>query len=146
MVSNEFPLFPRPAVAVLVERKGKLLVVLRGNPPAKDTWSLPGGSIELGETVLEAAEREVGEETGVQVKAEDMVTYVDAIYRQGEAVRFHYVIIYVAARYVGGEVSPGDDAKDAGFYSIEELNTMPVEKKTLEIINRLWMERRGRGG
>ncbi len=137
MSVNEFPGSPRPAVAVVVVRKGKVLMVLRGNPPAENTWSLPGGSIELGEEVAEAAVREVREETSLVVEALGPVTCEDAIYRDGGRIRFHYVIIYVAARYVSGEVRAGDDARDAGFFSLDELREMRVEKKTMMILEGL---------
>ena len=135
---NEYPSEPRAAVSVLVQRNGEILVVLRGNPPAEETWALPGGSIELGETIYEAAERETLEETGVRVRAMKPLTAVDAIYRDEDgAVRFHYVIVYMLASLISGEPVAGDDVKDARWMTLEELEEYMVEKKTLEILKGL---------
>ncbi len=135
---NEYPSEPRAAVAALVRRNDKILVVLRGNPPAEETWALPGGSIELGETIYEAAERETLEETGVRVRAIKPLTAVDAIYRDEDgAVRFHYVIVYMLASLISGEPAADDDVKDARWMTLEELEEYMVEKKTLEILKGL---------
>ncbi len=134
---NEYPSHPRPAVAVLIQRKGRILAVLRGNPPARSTWALPGGSIELGEGLMEAAAREVMEETGVKVEPLRVITAVDAIYKglkeRGE-IRFHYVIIYVEARYIEGVPAPGDDVTMAQWLTLDEMRERGAEPATLNLL------------
>ena len=103
----------------------KALMILRGKPPSQGLWSIPGGSVELGETLQQAAEREVFEETGVIVSAKEPVYTFDHIEKdENERVRFHYVIIDLTADYVSGEPVPGDDALDARWVSLEELDEL----------------------
>ncbi len=110
-------------------------MVLRGTPPARKTWSLPGGKVRIGETILEAAEREVWEETGVSVKAEKVLTAVDAIYEDGSGgILYHYLIVYVCASYHGGEPEARDDALDARWVPRTEFDSLVIEARTRETI------------
>jgi ADP-ribose pyrophosphatase len=138
IIENEYPSVPRPAVGVVVKGPGgRILMVKRGKPPAEDLWSVPGGSIELGETIFQCAEREVLEETGIRCQAFRVCDAIDAIYRDEKGiVRFHYVIVYVLARYQAGTVFAGDDAVDAGWFSMEEIGRMNTPGRTVELIKR----------
>ena len=132
-----YPDSPIPAVAVVVKRDDEFLMIKRGKEPRKGTWTVPGGSIELGETLNEAAEREVMEESRLKVKALKSFTAIDAIYRDTEGkLEFHYVIIYVEAEYLGGEPAAGDDATEVRWVSRREIKEgFPnAEPGTLRII------------
>ncbi len=97
-----------------VFNNNKVLLVQRGKPPAEGAWAIPGGSVKLGETLQQAAEREILEETGVTIKARDPAYTFESIQRdETGAVRFHYVIVDLNADYVCGEPKPDDDALDA---------------------------------
>lgn len=132
-----YPDSPIPAVAVVVKRDDEFLMIKRGKEPRKGTWTVPGGSIELGETLNEAAEREVMEESRLKVKALGAFTAIDAIYRDTEGkLEFHYVIIYMEAEYLGGEPAAGDDATEVRWVSRKEIKEgFPnAEPGTLRII------------
>lgn len=137
-MSTEYPEAPRVAVGALVLHEGRLLVVERGKPPAEGVWALPGGSIELGETMAEATEREVLEETGLVVKAGRVVHSFDAVVRDDDGrVRFHYVILDLECEYVGGEVRAGCDARDARFVTREEFAKLRSSRATVDLVHRV---------
>lgn len=126
------------AVGAVVFRDECVLLVRRGQPPAEDLWAIPGGSVEIGETLQEAAEREILEETGVQIRAAEPIYTFDAIDRDAAGrVRFHYVIVDLAADYVRGEPSPGDDAVEARWVSAREINGLTVSATTSKLLKRL---------
>ena len=130
-----YPDQPQVAVGAIVFKDDKVLLVLRANPPAKEQWAIPGGRVELGETLQKAAEREIKEETGIIIRAGEPVLTFDVIDRDdAERVRFHYVIVDLAADYISGEPQPGDDALDARWISPEKLNTLPVSPTTLKLL------------
>lgn len=134
----EYPDRPRVAVGALVLRDGRLLVVQRGNPPAEGVWALPGGSVELGETLAEATEREVVEETGVVVKAGAVVHAFDAVVRDDDGrIRFHYVIVDLACEWVSGEAVAGGDARDARFVTRDEFATLRSSRATVDLVRRV---------
>lgn len=130
-----YPDQPQVAVGAIVFKDDKVLLVLRANPPAKEQWAIPGGRVELGETLQEAAEREIKEETGIIIRAREPVFTFDVIDRDdAERVQFHYVIVDLAADYISGEPQPGDDALGARWISPEKLNTLPVSPTTLKLL------------
>jgi len=139
LIENEYPEMPRPAVAaVVVSPDRRILMVKRGKPPAQDMWSVPGGSIELGETVFESAKREVLEETGIVCNPKRVCDVIDAIYRdESGAIRFHYVIVYVVAGFLHGRIKAQDDAVDAQWLSIEEISGLETPGRTLELLQKI---------
>lgn len=133
--SNEYPPRPRVAVGAVVFNDNKVLLVQRGKPPAEDLWAIPGGSVEIGETLKSAAEREIFEEAGIRIRAGEPVYTFDAIVRDRKGrVRFHYVIVDLMAEYVSGEPLAGDDATGARWISADELNKINVSSTTLELL------------
>lgn len=132
---NVYPNHPRVAVGAVVFKGDRVLLVRRGQPPAEDLWAIPGGSVELGETLQAAAEREIFEETGIQIRAAQPIYIFDVIERdETRHIRFHYVIVDLAADYVSGELSAGDDAVEVRWISAEEINSLSVSSSTLELL------------
>lgn len=132
---NDYPGHPRVAVGAVVFKDECVLLVRRGQPPAEDLWAIPGGSVEIGETLQEAAEREILEETGIQIRAAKPIYTFDVIDRdEAGKIRFHYVIVDLAADYVMGEPSPGDDAIGAHWVSAQEINGLEVSAATLKLL------------
>jgi ADP-ribose pyrophosphatase len=125
MVSKIYPDAPRVAVGAVVIYQDKVLLVLRNQPPAKDMWAIPGGSVHLGETLQTAAEREVLEETGLRVKAGEVIYTFDAIVHDQEGrIQFHYVILDLKAEALDPTqpLLPADDASDARWFSLADLD------------------------
>ena len=132
---NAYPRRPQVAVGAVVFHRGRVLLVRRGRPPAEGQWAIPGGSVELGEPLQRAAEREVYEETAVVIEASEPVFTFDVIERDSQnRIRFHYVIVDLAAEYVSGEPSAGDDAGEARWISAEEAETMALNAATRRLL------------
>jgi 8-oxo-dGTP diphosphatase len=110
------PVLPRPAAIAVMRHEDRFLLVRRANPPDPGRWGFPGGKVEPGETVAAAAVRELFEETGVRAEAVRAFDCVDVI-RPG----FHFVLVAVACRYLAGTPVPGDDADEAGWFSLGEI-------------------------
>jgi ADP-ribose pyrophosphatase len=142
MVNTRYPDAPRVAVGGVVVHKNKVLLVLRGQPPSEDKWAIPGGSVNLGETLQTAAEREVFEETGVRVKAGDLIYMFDTIERdEAGRIQYHYVILDFLAEPLDPNqpVIPGDDARDAGWFTLTEIELLdtPVTETTQALLQKI---------
>ena len=138
-VSAEYPPCPQVAVGAVVVKNDRVLLIKRNKPPGEGLWAIPGGRVELGETLQQAAEREIMEETGLTIQAKDPVYTFEVIEPGGTGrPRFHYVIIDLAAEYVKGELSPSDDASEARWISSQELKRLPVSQTTTEILNTIF--------
>jgi 8-oxo-dGTP diphosphatase len=113
---------PIPAVIAVVVQEGRALLVRRANPPDAGLWGFPGGKIEFGETVKDAAIRELREETGVHAAAQDVLTTLDVLVRDaGGDIRQHYILIAVQCRWIAGEPIAGDDALEARWFPVTDL-------------------------
>lgn len=133
---SEYPDAPRIAVGAVVFKENRVLLVKRGKPPGLGQWAIPGGSVQLGETLKAAAEREVMEETGVVITAQKPVYTFDVVDRDSHgSIRFHYVIIDFSAEYKSGEVRPGDDAVAARWVAADELVTLAVNSRTRALLH-----------
>jgi 8-oxo-dGTP diphosphatase len=144
LAQREFPTQPLVGVgAVVLNSDGRVLLVKRGTEPMLGHWSLPGGLLELGETLVEGVKREVFEETGLIVEPEAIVEAVDRIYRHSDGeksrIRYHYVVLDFWCRTLGGELRPSSDAadvawvsraewKDSNFYSLDSIAVQVIEK------------------
>ena len=133
--SGAYPTLPLVAVGAVVFNKDKVLLVLRAKPPAENHWTIPGGCVELGETLQEAAEREIREETGLTIQAGKPVYTFDVIEHDANgAILFHYVIVDLAADYVSGELRPGDDATDVCWASFKDVKRLKVSNATRKLL------------
>ncbi|MCA1554931.1 MAG: NUDIX hydrolase [Chloroflexi bacterium] len=130
---REYPEFPIPSVGVLVVHDGRALLVQRGNEPSRGRWTIPGGVVEVGETIHEAGKRELREECGIEVEIVRPLQLFEVITRdpstgsgQAGRVRFHYIIHDMLGTYVGGELMHAADAMDARWFSIDDLSAFDV--------------------
>ncbi len=150
---REFPDRPLVGVgAIVFDPAGRVLLVRRGNEPRKGHWSIPGGLVELGETLLNAVGREIFEETGLNVTPLAVVEIVDRIYKvSGEAadlVKYHYVVIDYLCKVTGGCAKPASDALEIAWASRAEwtdTNDYSLETITLQVIEKGWQMARGAG-
>lgn len=122
---------PVPAVGVVCLRGEAVLLIRRGTPPRAGEWSLPGGRIEPGERAMDAALRELREETGVEAEITGLIDVVDGLFP--EAGR-HYLLIDYAARWVSGEPVAGDDALEARFVALDEVDGLIDWSETRRVI------------
>ena len=119
----------------MVVHEGRILLVRRGAAPSRGLWAVPGGALELGETLQQGAEREILEETGVAIRAREPICAFDFFERDGDGrIRFHFVIVDVAADYIRGDVKGADDALEARWLAPEDLEGLPVSRNTLKLL------------
>ncbi len=122
-----YPAAPVLAVSAAIIRHGKVLIVRRARPPARGLYTLPGGGVEVGETLMEAVAREVREETALVVEPVELAGYREAIARDSDGrVERHFVILPFAARWIAGEPMLGDELSEAMWLdpaAIAGLNT-----------------------
>lgn len=126
-----FPSSPVPCVGVICLKGDHVLLIRRGRAPRKGEWSLPGGRIEPGERTRDAALRELREETGVEAEITGLVDVVDGLFP--EAAR-HYVLIDYAARWTSGEPTAGDDADEARFFPLGDIDRLGMWEETVRVI------------
>lgn len=131
--------FSRPlvGVGVVLWREDRVLLVRRGRPPGEGEWSIPGGKQELGETVFEAARREVAEETGLQVALTGLVDVVDLIRKDGDGgVELHYTLVDLLAESCGGDARAGSDIAEVCWANPADLGAFDLWSETVRIIGK----------
>jgi 8-oxo-dGTP diphosphatase len=134
---REFPAQPVVGVGAVIVDRGRVLLVKRGHSPLKGEWSLPGGTVELGETLEAALAREVLEETGLQVSVGPLVEVFDRVDRAPDGrVEYHFVIVDYACSVRGGLIARGSDADDARWVPIRELPAYGLTAKASEVIGK----------
>jgi 8-oxo-dGTP diphosphatase len=137
---REYPDRPIVGVGAVIVDQGRVLLVKRGSPPLLGEWSLPGGVVELGETLRSAAEREALEETGLIVKAGEVLEVLDRIIPGKDAApQYHYVLIDFLCTVEGGDLRAGGDAADVVWVSESELRKYKLEKSALEVIRKAFL-------
>ena len=130
-------------VGAVIFKGEEVLLVRRGQEPAKDAWSLPGGLVELGETLTAAITREIAEETGVMVKILGVSTVLERIFPDTAGkIAYHYVLIDYACDYLEGVLQPGSDITAAQFVALTDLDRFDPPQFTLEVIRRAWEQKR----
>jgi 8-oxo-dGTP diphosphatase len=117
---------------VLIE--GRVVLIRRGKEPLRGRWVIPGGTVELGETLQEALVREMQEETGILVRPREVVLVFDRIQREGSSVEYHYVIIDYACDYVSGELRAGSDADEVALVAPDEIDRYDLPPQALDLV------------
>lgn len=129
---------PKLGAIAVVYHKGQFLLVKRRKDPNAGTWGFPGGHVELGETALQAAARELMEETSVTGTPERYLTNIDAISRASDGqIAHHYLLAAVLCRYVAGTPVAADDASDAGWFTPDEIKTLRQSPNLQTVIDAL---------
>jgi 8-oxo-dGTP diphosphatase len=137
-VRREYPEAPIVGVGAVVIDGTRVLLVRRANEPLKGEWSLPGGALEVGETLQQGVVREVLEETGVTVAPAGVVEILDRIVRDEESgrVRYHYVLIDFVCRVTGGSPRVGSDADEVRWVDRGVLKEYGVAAVTVRVIEK----------
>lgn len=132
---REYPERPIASVAACVFKGNRVLLVKRATPPSQGLWSVPGGMVELGETIQDTAKRELNEECDIEIEVDKIFNVEDLIVPDEKGrIQFHYVVTYVVAYHVSGEAYPGSDALDVQWATRQELgnlNMNPVVQKNM---------------
>ena len=136
-MKREFPEFPLVGVGSIIIEDDRVLLVKRAHPPIQGQWSIPGGVLEVGELVREAAVREAREETGLIVEPGDLLGVYDRILHNHEKrVQYHYVLIDFLCRRVGGELLAASDAVEVRWFTREELPALKLAEDTQDVIRK----------
>jgi 8-oxo-dGTP diphosphatase len=128
---------PRLGVSLLIRDAGRVLLVLRANDPYAGYWSLPGGRVEFGEPLRDAARRECLEETGLVAMIGDEANVSEIIEPEaGAGAALHFVVVTFAAQIEGGKLAAGDDAVEARFFKPDEAEALPLTPQTRIALSR----------
>jgi 8-oxo-dGTP diphosphatase len=142
-VQREFPQAPLVGVGAVIVQEGRVLLVRRGSEPLKGHWTLPGGLLEVGESLTDGVEREVKEETGLDVEVIELIELLDRIHRDDGRVRYHYVIADYLCRVTGGELHAASDADAARWVERAEWNShsaLIVDPVTVRVLEKGWQQ------
>lgn len=136
-MNREFPELPLVGVGAIIIEGNRVVLVKRAHPPIQGHWSIPGGVLEVGEMVREAAVREAREETGLIVEPGELLGVYDRILRDPEQrVQYHYVLIDFLCRRVSGEPQPGSDADEVRWFLAEEIPGLNLASDTAEVVRK----------
>jgi ADP-ribose pyrophosphatase YjhB (NUDIX family) len=136
-MKREFPEQPLVGVGAIIIESSKVLLVKRAHPPIAGQWSIPGGALEIGELVRDAAVREAREETGLIVEAGELLGVYDRVLRDAAGrVQYHYVLIDFLCRPVGGGLHAASDAAEVRWFARDELPALGLADDTLEVIRK----------
>jgi mutator protein MutT len=135
--SRMHPGRPIVGVGAVVVREGRVLLVKRGHAPLKGEWNLPGGALELGETLVAAVAREVLEETGVFVDVGPVVEVLDHVQRAEDGlVEYHHVIVDYKCRSTSDHLVRGSDAEDVRWVELSELEALRVTPAAIAVVRK----------
>ncbi len=137
-MGTEYP--PRPVVGVggVVVRDGRALIIRRAHEPRRGEWSIPGGTVELGERLIEAVRRELLEETGLHVEVGPIVETFDRVHHDADGrVRYHFVIVDYLCHAPTGEATAGSDADAVAWVRADELEAYGVNAHAAAVIRRV---------
>ncbi|MGD0567888.1 MAG: NUDIX hydrolase [Candidatus Sulfotelmatobacter sp.] len=136
-MQREFPELPLVGVGAIIIEGARVVLVKRRHPPLQDEWSIPGGVLEVGELVREAAIREAREETGLTVAPGELLGVYDRVLRSPDKrVQYHYVLIDFLCRRVAGDLAAASDAAEVRWFTRDELPALKLAEDTLDVIRK----------
>lgn len=128
---------PVPAVAAIIVEQGRILLIRRGKSPSFGRWALPGGKVEIHETLQAAVRREVKEEAGIEIRVGEIAGVFDLMVDEPESDIQHYIIIDFFANRVSGEPTFGDDASELRWVPVAELENYDLAQQLLERLRQM---------
>jgi ADP-ribose pyrophosphatase YjhB (NUDIX family) len=136
-MKREYPETPLVGVGAIIIEAGRVVLVKRAHPPLLGEWSIPGGVLEVGEMLREAAVREAREETGLTVETSDLLGVYDRVLRDGAGkTLYHYVLIDFLCRRTAGEPHGAGDAAEARWFTREDVGRLGLAEDTAEVIRK----------
>jgi len=142
-MQREFPELPLVGIGAIIIENDRVVLVKRAHPPLLAEWSIPGGVLEVGEMVREAAVREAREETGLVVEPGELLGVYDRVLRDAEQrVQYHYVLIDFLCRRVAGDLSAASDAAEVRWFTREELPALKLAEDTMDVIGKAFAKLR----
>jgi len=140
-MKREFPEIPLVGVGAIIidsaSHDSRVVLVKRAHPPLQAQWSIPGGVLEVGELVREAAVREAREETGLVVEPGELLGVYDRVLRDAEQrVQYHYVLIDFLCRRISGELRAGSDATEVRWFTRGELPGLNLAEDTIDVVGK----------
>jgi 8-oxo-dGTP diphosphatase len=139
MSERSYPDRPWLGVGGIAFQGHKVLLVKRGKEPGLGKWSIPGGAVEVGESIKAALCREIEEETGLLVEVLDLVEIFERIIPDGQGrILYHYVLMDYWCGVKGGKLTAQSDAQEAGFFPVVSLETMNLPRETEEVIRKAY--------
>ncbi len=141
-MKRDYPDRPIVGVGAVVIDDGRALVVRRATEPLKGEWSIPGGVLELGETLRAGAAREALEETGLAVEVGEVLEVFDRIIPDAQGrTRYHYVLVDFLCRRTSGEARPGSDVSEVRWITAAELATFPIADSAAAVLRKGFQRR-----
>jgi ADP-ribose pyrophosphatase YjhB (NUDIX family) len=143
-IPREYPPVPLVGVAAAVfNEMGEVLLVERGRPPSQGMWGLPGGLLDLGESLADGVRREVWEECGVEIEIGGLADVFEPIQRDAEdRIQYHFVVIDFWARHISGDPIAQDDAAAVAWVAVDPMDNLPMSAETRAVIHKahdLWL-------
>ena len=136
-MQREFPETPLVGVGAIIIENARVVLVKRAHPPLQAEWSIPGGVLEVGELMREAAIREAHEETVLTVDPGELLGVYDRVLRDAnQRVQYHYVLIDFLCRRVAGDLVAASDAAEVRWFTREELPGLRLAEDTLDVIRK----------
>lgn len=151
-MAREYPEQPVVGIGGVVIEDGRTLLIRRGSEPLRGQWSIPGGTLELGESLQAGVARELLEETGLEVRVLELIEVFDRVFPQGprddggpgRRPKFHYVIVDYLCERISGEARAGSDVTDVAFATEDELVNYQMTETATRIIRRAFAMHRER--
>ena len=135
MERRAFPERPIVGIGAVILDGDRVLLVRRGHEPLKGEWSLPGGAVELGETLAQALSREVSEETGLEIRIGPVVEVIDRVHRAADGrIEYHFVVVDYLCAPRSGRLTPASDAADACWAPVEDLARYRLTEQAAAVI------------
>ena len=150
--SREYPEKPVVGIGGVIIEQGRTLLIRRGSEPLRGEWSIPGGTLEIGETLQQGVARELFEETGLQVRVLELIEVFDRIFLENEVSgqplmktpRFHFVILDYLCEHVSGEPRAGSDVTDVAFAREDELLQFHLTEAATRVVKKAFAMDRAR--
>jgi 8-oxo-dGTP diphosphatase len=134
---RQYPERPIVGVGAVIVAHGRVVLVRRAHEPLKGEWSLPGGSVEVGETLSDAVAREVLEETGLRVAVGSLIEVLDRVHRSSDGrVEYHFVLLDYRCTVLSGVLTHGSDASDACWVSPDDLPKYKLSDSAIRVVTR----------